>query len=435
MLHKIRPLALVFSLVFSFVFLGVAQAAPAKKGAAKPEPKVEAVTEVVLSHQLTEKNAERLSVLVEQFNAQQKSVSVRLVQAEANGKPTLLNLATSGTVANFLADKSRFKPLHQLMRENREKLPSDISSDLLVGEKAGKLMALPIAFSTPVLFFNKGMFRQAGLDPDKPPRTWRELQDAAGALIEKGMYCPYTSSWPVWVHIDNVSSVSGVPVVDGKGNLVFNGLIQVKHLAMLSTWHEAGYFQTFGRTNEADAHFFKGECAMLTTDSSAHSFLRDAPGIELGVAPLPNHADVYGGGQKHTLAGGASIWVGAGFKAQEYKAAARFIGFLLTPEIQLELVRSGGFLPLTTAARKASKSALLKDEEQLLDVASTSLQGKGASNSLRVSNLDPVRIILEEELERLWVKEKPAKEVLDVAVSRGNAVLSAKPALKKAVSF
>lgn len=430
MQQKFQPIALALM----FALSGGALAAPAKKAAAQ-KAEAKAPTEIQFSHQLNKTNAERLAALVDRFNNQQKDVHIKLVHAELHGKPTHLNLATTATVANFAANQGNFKPLHQLLRETREKLPAnDFSADLLVGESRSKLTALPVAFSTPVLFYNKRVFRQFGLDPEQPPRTWQEMQKVAGVLADNGVSCPYTSSWPVWVHIDNVSSVSGVPVADKKGQLGFNGLMQVKHVAMLATWHKARYFHTFGRTNEADSHFHNGECAMLTSDSWAHSYLRDAPGVELGVAPLPYHEDAYGG-PKHTLAAGASIWVGSGFKPQEYKAVARFVRYILAPETQTDLAQVGGFLPLTDSARKAIKGKLLKDEEQVLDVAYASMQGKGAAHPLRVSTLDPVRIIVDEELEQVWADQKPAKAALDTAVSRGNAVLTAKPALKKVVSF
>jgi len=101
----------------------------------------------------------------------------------------------------------------------------------------------------------------------------------------------------------------------------------------------------------------------------------------------------------------------------------------------MDLARVGGFLPLTDGARKSIKTRLLKDEEQVLDVAYASLQGKGAAQPLRISTLEPVRMIVDEELEQVWADKKPAKAALDTAVSRGNAVLASKPALKKSVVF
>jgi multiple sugar transport system substrate-binding protein len=35
---------------------------------------------------------------------------------------------------------------------------------------------VPYVFSTPTLFYNADLFRNAGLDPDRPPTTWAEVK-------------------------------------------------------------------------------------------------------------------------------------------------------------------------------------------------------------------------------------------------------------------
>jgi sn-glycerol 3-phosphate transport system substrate-binding protein len=410
-----------------------AESKKTQAAAKKAAPKTRVIE---LAHQLSARGALKLAELVERFNSEQPEAErIQLLRVETQGrKLALLNLATPGTMANFLANKAAFKPVHQVLKENGGNVSgSDLSADLLAGEKRGRLNALPLAFSTPVLFYNKRLFRQAGLDAEAPPKTWQEMQDMAGTLMERGIACPYTSSWPAWVHVDNLSALSGMPIADKKGKLAFNGRVQVKHIAMLATWHKARYFQTFGRADEADAHFYNSECAMLTSDAWTHSLLQDAPGVELGIAPLPHHDDLYDGRQ-HTLAAGVSLWIGAGYKAREYQVAARFIRFLLAPDMQIALARGGGFLPLTESARNVMRtSRLMKDEERALDVAYASLQGKGGLHPLRASTLDPVRIIVDEELEQVWLGKKPAKAALDTAVKRGNAILAAKPALRRVI--
>jgi sn-glycerol 3-phosphate transport system substrate-binding protein len=116
-------------------------------------------------------------------------------------------------------------------------------------------------------------------------------------------------------------------------------------------------------------------------------------------------------------------------KPAEYKGIARFVNFLLGPETQVELTLAGGFLPMTPVARAAASSKLLKADLAGLQVAYGQLQGKGTLRALRVSQFEPVRIIIDEELEAVWANKKPAKEALDTAVRRGNAVM---PALLKA---
>jgi len=260
------------------------------------------------------------------------------------------------------------------------------------------------------------------------------MQGMLDKLQDAGYACPYTTSWPVWVHVDNVSAISGVPATTDKGVLTFNGLPQVKHLAMMATWTKANYFKVFGRRNEASARFHEGECAMISTDSREYTDFRDAKGVELGVAALPYHDDVYGGRQS-SLADGASLWIGAGHSPAQYKQVAKFVKFVLSPEMQIEIVRVYGGLPMTSVARAAARSKLLQDGDKTQEIAFASLKGNGSKPAVRVANIDAVRIVTDEEMEAVWADTKPAKAALDTAVSRGNALLTAKPLLKKAQPF
>ncbi len=427
----IRPLVIAVSLSLSFSALA---AKPAKKTEKKTEPV--AAAEFELAHNFGPQGEEALKAVVERFN-KDANANLKVVRHQKGQKMSSLNLVSRYDMADVLSNPKALLPLHELMAKAGEPLnASDMSVDLKAGvvDAKGRLVALPVAYSTPVLFYNKTAFRKARLDPDQPPKTWFEMQGMLDKLQSAGYTCPYTTSWPVWVHIDNVSSVSGVPAMSDKGVLTFNGLPQVKHLAMMTTWVKAGYFHTFGRRAEASAKFENGECAMITTDSREAADFREAKGVELGVAAIPFHDDVYGGRQ-HTLADGASLWAGAGQSAANNKLAAKFVSFMLKPDMQVELVRTYGQMPLTPAARAAARSKILKNEDETLQVAYASLMGKGAQPAVRVANIDPVRIIANEELEAAFADKKPPKAALDAAVNRGNAVLNAKPGLKKSQPF
>ena len=399
----------------------------ARKPASAPKPAAGPLV-LELSHQLDEVQAERLEPFIENFNRQSKDARVRLVRRADGDAPKQLNLVTSEEHARFLANKASFKPLHQVMRE--AKLPFDsakFSPELrnAVVNAKGQWFALPVAFSTPVLYFNKETFRRAGLDPEAPPRTWAETQDAAGRLVAAGSECPYTTSWPVWVLIDNISAWNGAAVSDAKGRLAFNGLLQIKHVAMMASWHKARYFAYFGRRNEADQRFVNGECGMLTSSSALFATLPEKDKQNVGVSPLPYHDDVRGA-PRNTLADGASLWVAAKLKPAENRAAARFISYVLGPEVQIELTLAGGFLPMTGVARAAASSKLKKTDLDGLQTAYETLKGKAVAPAVRVSQIEPVRRIVEDELESVWANRKPAKEALDHAVERGNAVLRGK---------
>ena len=187
-----------------------AQAAPVRaKAAPKPSAAPALPAQLILGHQLNEESTERLEPLVEQFNNQNKEVKITLARQVTGEAPKHINLVTTEEQVRFTENKAKFRPLHELMRAAREPFDaSKLSPELREGltDSRGRLMALPLAFSTPVLYINKEAFRKARLDPEKPPKTWLEMQEVAGQLFEAGESCPFTTSWPTWTFIDNIST-------------------------------------------------------------------------------------------------------------------------------------------------------------------------------------------------------------------------------------
>lgn len=413
-------LSFLFMAMGGLILTAPAISAPTRASAPAADP-----VQIELSQQLDEERAERLESLVERFNSQQKNVHLKTVRRIDGDAPKQINLVSFVDHARFITDKVKFKPLHDVMREAKQPLDtSKLSPDLSHGltDAKGRLYALPVAYSTPVLYYNKAAFRKAGLSPEKPPKSWVEAQEVAGKLADSGSRCPFTTSWPAWVLIDNMSAWNGAPVNDAKGNLAFNGLVQIKHVAMMATWHKSKYFSYFGRRDEADRRFANGECAMLTSTSSLNSALAENKSLEYGVSALPYHDDVQGS-PRNTLADGASLWFANGMSPAETKAVAEFIHYIMGPEMQIDLTLSGSFLPITSVARAAASSKLLNENLAGLKVAYVELQGTVSSPTVRVAQDEKLRTIVEEELETVWANKKPAKEALDDAVSRGNAIM------------
>jgi sn-glycerol 3-phosphate transport system substrate-binding protein len=409
--------------------LSVSLSAAPKSAASRkaPKPATEPVV-LELSHRLDEMQTERLESSIENFNKKNKDVRVKLVRRAEGDAPRPLNLVTREEHARFLARKANFKPLHQVMREAKVSFDTAKFAPELHASPAnakGQWFALPVAFSTPVLYIDKQAFSKAGLDPESPPRTWAEMQEAAGRLVAAGSACPYTTSWPALILIDNISAWHGAEASDAKDRLVFNGLLQIKHIAMMASWHKARYFVYFGRRDEADQRFINGECGMLTSSSSLFATLPESRKREVGVSTLPYHDDVRGAPQ-NTLAEGASLWVAAGLKPAQTRGVAKFIGYVLSPDVQIELTLAGGYLPMTGVARAAAGSQLKEDDLSGLQVAYEQLKGRTAAPTVRVSQIEAVRRIVEEELEAVWDNRKPAKQALDEAVQRGNAALRTK---------
>lgn len=408
----------------------------------------QAQTEIRLWHSMSGALGDVLQSLVQRFNESQKDVRVveehkggyerSLIQAmkaqEAGNGPDLVQVYELGT-AHLMAAKRAYRPLWQVMAEAGEKLdPKGYLPAVgsYFSDDAGRLLGLPFNVSTPILLYNRTAFRKAKLDPEKPPATWYEMPKAMGEILESGLECAYTTTWPAWVHIENMSTWhnqdfatkdNGLGGLDAK--LIFNSHLMVRHVSMLSSWARAGYFTYSGRRLEGEKRFSGGECAMLTASSASVAELRRDSKFEFGVAPLPHYDDVKGA-PHHTMIGGAGLWAMAGKPAPHYKGVAKFLAFLARPEIAAEWHQRTGFVPVTRAAyehtRKQGYYAAQPGQEiairQLLLTAPTR-----ESRGIRLGEFPAIRAVLEEELEAVWKGDKPPKLALDTAAERGNVLL------------
>lgn len=421
---------------------GPAWAAKAGKSAKAPEaaPVPAAPQEVVLRHGLQGAPLSVLSALVLQFNDQDaklKSGAGKIVLEDVQGvadKQHLPHLAIfdEDDAQEMFGTRPRFRPLYKVMEsgslrfDEKQFYPQMVDA---VDDLTGRMQALPLAMSLPVLYYNKAAFQKAKLDPDLPPKTWWELQEAAGTIRDSGSKCPLTASRFAWIHLENVSSQHGEPIVRGEGKseqLGLNNLVNVKHVALLSSWYKSKYFVYSGHGREGDERFASGECAMLTGESSLYArLLREKPDFPMGVAVLPHYDDVHGARPANVLPDGAALWVLAADKKPELQVITRFITHLLKPEAQREWVRATGFLPMTPSAVQALREAggnpavLGLAEKRLTMPKRDTVRTKNGGQRSRI------RAILNEEIEFVWGNQKPAKEALDHAVMRAAPMFSA----------
>lgn len=415
---------------------------PALGKTAKPAKEPPPPQEIVLRHALSGAPLDALATLALRFNdaeAKRKAGGGRILLEDVKGvadKAHLPQLALfdQDDARAMFGTRPRFLPLHRVMAEDGQRFDARVFFPQMVDavdDLAGRMQALPLGMSLPVLYYDKAAFAKARLDPDKPPKTWWELQEAAGALREAGYKCPLTSSRFAWVHVENVAAQHGEPLVVKSGKqdqLALNNMVNVKHIALLISWHKSLYFIYSGPGKEGDERFANGECAMLTGESALHArLLKARPGQAPGIAVLPHYDDVYGVKPHNVLPDGAALWVLAADSKAERQVIARFVAFLLQPGVQREWVAATGYLPMTPAAVQALRESgadakILALAEQRLAMAK-----RDAARTKVGFDRSRIRAILDEEMEFVWGNKKPAKEALDTAVLRAAPVLSGKP--------
>lgn len=401
--------------------------------------------EITLRHNLEGPQLGALANLVVRFNGEQAEPKASPGKAPALPKPKIMLQDLKGVAdislpphlalldpednQKFFGTSPRFLPLFKIMADARLKLEArDFFPQMAAAadDLTGRIQSLPLAHALPVLFFNRDAFIRAGLDPDKPPKTWWEVQAAAGKLFDAGYKCPLTSSRFTWVHLDNLSSQHGEPVIarDGKiDRVALNTLVHVKHIALLTSWQKSFYFFYFGPGREGDAKFMSGQCSMLTGESPLYRELQASNAFRFGVADLPHYDDVRGARPADVLPDGAALWALPGKSRDDYQVIARFVAFLMKPEHQREWVQATGFLPMTPAAVDALKAA--GAPPALLESVRTRLSVKPsvAERTKHGAGRSRIRSILNEEIQFVWSHKKPPKEALDTAMQRANATV------------
>ena len=383
--------------------------------------------EVTLRHALSGRNLDTLTTLVARFNVTQKGKGKVVLQDlksvdDRRHLPHMALLDTDDSMT-FFGTLPRFKPLYKVMKESGQKLDAAGMYPQIteaMSEKPGQLQALPLGLSLPVIYWNKESFRKAGLAPDAALRTWHDVQQAAGALNEAGIACPLTSSRFSWVHLENVTTQQGQPIFGQSNRVALNGLINVKHMAMLASWYRSSYFRYYGARSEADARFLSGECAMLTGESSLYADIDAAGSITAGVGGLPYYEDEYGVAPGNVAPDGAGLWILAGKSREEYKLMARFVVFLMQPDVQRDWVRSTGYLPMTAQAIAALRESGLPPV--VLDAVARRLSTRNDKPRLKSGALlTRVRDSISEQVDLLWLDKISAKQALDNAMQRANS--------------
>lgn len=244
----------------------------------------------------------------------------------------------------------------------------------------------------------------------------------AGKLFDAGYQCPLTSTYFSRLHGENVATQhgQGVTIKGDKGAL--NTLINVKHLALLTSWQKSRYFHYYGPHREAEDKFLSGECAMITADSTMFSRLSPTEGVHAGASELPYHDDTYTMTPERVLPEGASLWTLAGKKKDEYKVLARFIKFFLEPQNQRDWVKTTAFMPMSRSAMTALREAGAFSP-RLLDSTDKRLSSSHKDSGLIRNEVSRsrMRAILDEEVETVWANKKPPKQALDEAMQRYNS--------------
>ncbi|WP_225442567.1 ABC transporter substrate-binding protein [Paenibacillus lycopersici] len=266
----------------------------------------------------------------------------KLTAAIASGSPPdVVNL--NGPFIMEVASRGILMPLNDLIDSSGFDLSRFYDYTIKEMSFKGQVWGLPAGMDDRVLYYNKDMFKQAGLDPDKPPTTWDELLDYSKKLTvpsgdsfkQIGFLPNFGNSWFYLYSIQN----NGKFLDDEGKKVLLNSPENVAALDFMVKGYDLlggakktnAYSSSF--QSGANDPFLSGKLAMVINGNWVLSdLLRFSPNLNFGVAMPPTPT----GGDFKTWSGGWAWGVPKG--AKHPKEAFEVVKWLTTegPKYQAE---------------------------------------------------------------------------------------------------
>jgi len=253
----------------------------------------------------------------------------------AAGTPVAMAYVGSRTLKEF-AQNDLIVPVPMTDEEKKTYYPNIVDTVTFDNNQWG----VPIAFSTKALYWNKDLFKQAGLDPEKPPKTWAEEIEYAKAIKEKTGIAGYglpaktfdntMHQFMHWVYTNNGKVIDGDKIVVDSPE-VLAALQAYKDITPYSVEGATAYEQ-----NEIRAIFLDGKVGMIQAGSGAATRLKETK-VNWGVAPLPLGPSAKGEGTL-LITDSLAIFKGSGVEEK----AIEFAKFITSPGPQGEYELQGG---------------------------------------------------------------------------------------------
>ena len=274
---------------------------------------------------------------------------VRALSALNSGDPAQLAVMFS-IDAYDLIEQDLILPFNDLVSgsDGANWLNSFYPALMANGNIEGKTWGIPFQRSTIVAYYNKDMFRAAGLDPESPPTSWDELISMGKALTKDGAYgimIPSTG-YPYWM-FQALAIQNGKEVMSNDGlTTYFDDPTVVETLEFwksLSSEHGVMPEGTveWGTLRQA---FLEGQTAMMWHSTGNLTAVKKNASFDFGVAELPANV------RKGSPTGGGNFYIFKDTTAEEQAAALKLIQFMTSAEQAAAWSIATGYMGVSPAA-------------------------------------------------------------------------------------
>ena len=207
---------------------------------------------------------------------------------------------------------------------------------MLNSEAGGKIWGIPFQRSTIVLYWNKELFKQAGLDPDHAPANWKEQleyarkltkRDASGNVTQWGIEVP-SSGFPYWL-FQGFTTQNDALLMNPEGTRTYFDKPAV--IQALTYWVDLARKEKVMPPGIIDwgttpKDFFERKTAMMWTTTGNLTNVKANAKFDFGVAMLP------AGKRRGSPTGGGNFYLFKKSTPQQQAAALKFVKWITSPE-------------------------------------------------------------------------------------------------------
>lgn len=280
---------------------------------------------------------------------------VKALTAHKSGTPPVTSVLLS-TDMFTLIDEEAIVPFDDFVKTDDDKkwLAGFYPGFMENSQTGGKTWGIPFQRSTIVLYWNKDLFKEAGLDPEKPPQNWAEhlefaqkltKRDAAGNVTQWGTQIP-SSGFPYWL-FQALTTEADAILMNPAGNATFYdkpGVVEALQywidLAQKHKVHPPGIVE-WGTTPR---DFFEKKVAMMWTTTGNLTNVRTNAKFPFGVAMLPAHK------RRGSPTGGGNFYISKKATPAQQQAAFQFIKWITQPERAAQWSIDTGYVAVSKAA-------------------------------------------------------------------------------------
>ena len=320
-------------------------------------------------------------------------------------------------------------PLDELIAADAAQVNKDdfFPAFMLNSTQGGKVWSIPFQRSTPVMYYNKDAFKEAGLDPDKPPQTQAELVAAAKKLTKQeggrvtrwGLLIPSSGGVDTWL-------LEGLVIEAGGVLYDLNNSCCKVLLSSPATEAAVQFLRDLGAKEKVSPEgpinwgttandFVAGNAAMMYYTTGGLTFVRNNAKFAFGTAFLPK-------GQRFgTPTGGGNFYLFKATPPDRRKAAWEFTKWMTSTEMLARWSIDSGYV----APRKSSwETARMKEYTAKYPQALTAReQLPFALAELPVKNIIEVKRAIVTALQTALTTSQPVGPILAEGQKRVDDIL------------